>query len=191
MLAWSRDFELYRRDKLWTWRELNVTLFLSPIDIIPDDIDAFSHFLLTFNFVCWLLMIIITIVYFTTLSQLLGLHRIVQSTPKFQPEIENKIYQKRFLDLLGCQNLMAVFCILTPCMVIRSHWRLGRNSCFHLQGDWICFRCDWEEKIYLLYIEDFKDFGQSRRPSLGYTSQWKPKSPLSTVQSILLIGVFP
>ena len=166
-------------------------LFLSPIDTILDDIDALSHFLLTFNFFCCLLMIIITVVYFTTLSQLLGLHRIVQSTPKFQPEIEHKIYQKWFLGLLGCQNPMAVFCFLTSCTVIRSHWRFGRNSCFHLQGDWIWFRCDWEEKIYLLYIADFKDFAQPRRPSLGYTPQWKPKSPLSRVQSVLLIRVFP
>jgi len=75
-------------------------LFLSPIDTIPVDSDALSHFLLTFNFFCCLLVVIITIVYFTTLSQLLVLHRIVQSPPKFKQEIEHKIYQKRFLDLL-------------------------------------------------------------------------------------------
>jgi len=148
-------------------------LFLSPINTIPDDIDALSHFLLTFNLFCCLLMIIITIVYFVTLSQLLGLHTTVQSPPKFQLEIGHKIYQKRFVGLLGYQSLMAVFCIFTPCTVIKSHWGFGRNSCFHLQGDWIWFRCDWEEKIYLLYIEDFKDFGQPRRPSLGYNPQKK------------------
>lgn len=166
-------------------------LFLSPIDTIPDDIDALSHFLPTFNFFCCLRMIIMTTVYFTTLSQLLGLHRIVQSQPKFQTEIEHKIYQKRFLGLPGFQSLIAVFCIFIPCTVTRSHWRFGRNSCFHLQGDWIWSRCDWEENIYLLYKEDFKDLGQPRRPSLGYNPQWKPESPGNTVQSVLLTHVFP
>lgn len=155
MLAWSRDFELQRRDKLWTWRKLNVSLFVSVADRYNSRRyrRPLSFFLLTFNFFCCLLVIIITIVYFATLSQLLELHRIVvQSPPKFQPEIEHKIYQKRFLGLLGCQSLMTVFCIFTPCTVIRSDRRFGRNSCFQLQGDWIWSRSDWEENMYLLHI---------------------------------------
>lgn len=54
-------------------------------------------------------MMIIPIVYFTILSQLLALLRLVQSPPKFQPEIEHEICQKRFLSLPGRDSFIKAY----------------------------------------------------------------------------------